>query len=238
MHSMDDCRLALAALHSGMPELTRRRSPDAPDECWHVYYRDVRVGTIAIRTGMPPGEDPWGWSCGFYPGAHPGECTDGTAATFDQARADFEQAWAVFLSNRTEADFQAWRNQRDWTGRKYAMWERGERMPAQRPGSLMRCPSGEIFNSHLLEHTLIHVPHVTAAQAAPMGFDAEMKCALCEDCGWVCESHPDRPWEGGHACTCGAAGAPCPQCNPIDDDMVPRMPKGSKTELDKKGWRH
>jgi len=27
----------------------------------------------------------------------------------------------------------------------------------------------------------------------------------CEDCGWVCESHPDRPWEGEHACTCGGA---------------------------------
>jgi hypothetical protein len=30
-----------------------------------------------------------------------------------------------------------------------------------------------------------------------------MKCALCEDCGWVCESHPDQPWEGKDACTCG-----------------------------------
>src|SRR5258707_10151480 len=60
-----------------MPELTRRRSLDAPDECWHVYYGDVRVGTIAIRTGIPPHEDPWGWACGFYPGSHPGECTDG-----------------------------------------------------------------------------------------------------------------------------------------------------------------
>jgi hypothetical protein len=28
-----------------------------------------------------------------------------------------------------------------------------------------------------------------------------MKCSLCEDCGWVCESHPARPWEGEHACT-------------------------------------
>jgi hypothetical protein len=26
------------------------------------YFGDVRVGTIAIRTGMPPGEDPWGWA--------------------------------------------------------------------------------------------------------------------------------------------------------------------------------
>jgi hypothetical protein len=23
-----------------------------------------------------------------------------------------------------------------------------------------------------------------------------MKCSLCEDNGWVCESHPDKPWEG------------------------------------------
>ncbi len=34
-----------------MPELTRRRSPDAPDECWHVYFGDVHIGTIAIRIG-------------------------------------------------------------------------------------------------------------------------------------------------------------------------------------------
>jgi len=27
-----------------MPELTRRRSPDAAEECWHVYYGDVCVG--------------------------------------------------------------------------------------------------------------------------------------------------------------------------------------------------
>jgi len=112
-----------------MPELTRRRNPDSPDECWHVYYGDVRVGTIAIRTGMPPGEDPWSWACGFYPGCHPRECTDGTVVIFDQARADFEAAWRVFLSKRTEADFQAWRDERDWTAEKYRRFDRGERMP-------------------------------------------------------------------------------------------------------------
>jgi hypothetical protein len=35
-----------------------------------------------------------------------------------------------------------------------------------------------------------------------------MNCLLCEDCGWVCEGHPDRPWEGEHACNCGSAGMP------------------------------
>ena len=73
---------------------------------------DVRVGTIVIRTGNPHDTDPWDWWCGFYLGSHAREHQSGTAATFDQARADFETAWRVFLSNRTEADFQAWRDER------------------------------------------------------------------------------------------------------------------------------
>jgi hypothetical protein len=71
-----------------------------------------------------------------------------------------------------------------------------------------------------------------------------MKCALCEDCGWVCETHPGRPWEGKHACGCGGAGAPCPWCNVPDKDGAPRMPDGFRTGFDKKagaisnrGWK-
>jgi hypothetical protein len=40
-----------------MPELTRRRSDDAPEECWHVYWSDIHAGTIEIRTGIPYDED-------------------------------------------------------------------------------------------------------------------------------------------------------------------------------------
>jgi hypothetical protein len=148
-----------------MPSLTRGRYLERQD-CWHVYWGDVRAGTIAIRVGIPRDEDPWEWRYGFYPGSRPGEHQSGTAATFDLARANFEEAWAVFLSNRTETDFQEWCDQRDWTERKYAMWERGERMPSQKPSSLMRCPCGEVFDSHLLEHTMVHVPHITVAHAA------------------------------------------------------------------------
>ncbi|SHG21914.1 hypothetical protein [Bradyrhizobium erythrophlei] len=117
-----------------MSTLTRRRYPKRQD-CWHVYYGDVHVGTIAIRAGIPHDEDPWGWSCGFYPGSHPREHTNGSAPTFDEAHRDFEAAWRVFLSKRTEADFQEWRDQRDWTERKYAMWERGERFSSQQPSA-------------------------------------------------------------------------------------------------------
>jgi hypothetical protein len=41
-----------------MPALTRRRNPDAPQETWRVYYGDVRVGTIAIRSGNLFATDP------------------------------------------------------------------------------------------------------------------------------------------------------------------------------------
>jgi hypothetical protein len=85
-----------AALQWSMPALTRRRYTEYRDECWHVFYGDVHAGTIAIRVGIPHDEDPWGWICGFYPGSHPREHESGTAATFDQAKADFEDAWRRF----------------------------------------------------------------------------------------------------------------------------------------------
>jgi hypothetical protein len=33
-----------------MPDLSRRRYTERPD-CWHVYFGDVHVGTIACRVG-------------------------------------------------------------------------------------------------------------------------------------------------------------------------------------------
>jgi hypothetical protein len=116
--------------------------------------------------GVPVNVDQWGWQCGFYPGSVPGEYLDGTAATFDQARADFEKAWRAFSAKRTPTAYQAWRDQRDWTERKYAMWERGEQLPSQMPNALMRCPCGESFDSKKLEHSMVHVPHITVAQGA------------------------------------------------------------------------
>jgi hypothetical protein len=67
----------------------------------------------------------------IYPGSKPGEQRGGTADTFDQARADFEKAWQVFSSKRTEADYEAWRERRDWTARKYALMDRGEKVPVR-----------------------------------------------------------------------------------------------------------
>jgi len=46
----------------------------------------------------------------------------------------------------------------------------------------------------------------------------KVKCGRCRDTYWVCETHDDVPWDGEHACGCGAAGKPCPNCNPSDKD--------------------
>jgi hypothetical protein len=57
---------------------------------------------IPERVGIPNDKPRWDWTCGFYPGSHPGECTGGAAETLEQAKADFGKAWAVLLSKRTE----------------------------------------------------------------------------------------------------------------------------------------
>jgi hypothetical protein len=110
-----------------MPELTRRRDPHRHD-CWLIYYGDVHAGTIARRVCNPGAAEGWQWLCGFYPGSDPGEQRGGTTETFDKARAAFEAAWPRYLPKRTEADFQEWRDQRDWTERKYAAWATGRRV--------------------------------------------------------------------------------------------------------------
>lgn len=54
-----------------------------------------------------------------------------------------------------------------------------------------------------------------------------MPCPHCDDCFWVCENHPEQPWEGDRACSCGGAGMPCKICNPYDEDNPPKELAGS-----------
>jgi hypothetical protein len=124
-----------------MPVLTRRKDTERSD-CWDVYFGDVGVGAIGRRAGVPLHVDQWEWGCGFYPGTSSGEGTSGTGATFEAARAGFEAACHTFLPTRTEADFQAWRDQRDWTTWKYAMSDAGLMMPTQLPNGISRCFCG------------------------------------------------------------------------------------------------
>ena len=68
------------------------------------------------------------WLCGLYPGSRSGEQRGGTEADFAKARAAFGVAWRIYSASRAEADYQTWRDQRDWTTRKYAMRDRGEQV--------------------------------------------------------------------------------------------------------------
>jgi hypothetical protein len=144
--------------------LTRRRAADRGQETWHIYCAGVLVGTIMERIGNPTGTDPWLWQCGFAPGSAPGDCTSGTAESFDVARAAFERAWNVFSAKRTEADFQSWRDEQVWHARKYGMWAAGELLPLQRPSTMMRCCCGEMFDSHDPGASLPHRRHIYAEQ--------------------------------------------------------------------------
>ncbi len=147
-----------------MPALTRRRSDDAHREVWQIHFGDVHVGTIGERAGVPVDVDQWRWSCGFHPGCGPGEQRDGTAPDFFTARREFERAWRELSARKTEADYQEWRDQRDWTERKYAKWARGDKFPSQAPSSMMRCACGVTFDSHVLAQNLVHLPHIYAAR--------------------------------------------------------------------------
>jgi hypothetical protein len=143
--------------HGRMSQLTRRRDPDARHEAWLIFYSDAHVGTIAVRTGNPTTTEPWEWCCGFYPGTNPGECTSGTADTFEQARSDFEAAWGAFSSKRTNEDFQAWRKDRASTAWKYAMWDAGCRLP--KPQSAVRAASAG-WTSTLRTRTSTFTPRI------------------------------------------------------------------------------
>ena len=55
-------------------------------------------------------------------------------------------------------------------------------------------------------------------------FFARLIASRCEDCGWVCQNHPEQRWQGLHACDCDDAGAPCPARNSATGDEMLRLP--------------
>jgi hypothetical protein len=79
------------------------------------------------------------------------------------ALAKVAGGWARFSGG-----FSAWRDQRDWTGRKYALWDAGKKLepPSYGPGKpcsrFRKCPCGEVFDMHEPDEVLVHVPHIRA----------------------------------------------------------------------------
>src|SRR5258705_240845 len=71
---------------------------------------------------------------------------------------DLKRAMAILITSRS-----------DWTDRMTRLAARATgpsknmRCPSQKPSSLMTCRCGQVFNSHRIEDTLVHVPHISAA---------------------------------------------------------------------------
>lgn len=112
-----------------MPELTRRRYPKPATNagtftmatCMPARSRSGR----ATRTTPIPGS---GDAASIPDLTRANAAAAPQPASLDEARAGFEEAWKVFLAAWTGADFQEWRDQRDWTAKKYALWDAGKRL--------------------------------------------------------------------------------------------------------------
>ncbi|MCP3401956.1 MULTISPECIES: hypothetical protein [unclassified Bradyrhizobium] len=149
-----------------MTALTRRRSDNPNQETWHIYFDDVRVGTIGERAGVPVHADQWAWSVGFYPGMEPGTRRSGIAESFDAARQAFETAWSELEPSIPDSAFAEWRYDRDWRAEMPARRARGEKRDSEIRSTLMRCGCGAEFDSWKPQESYPHRQHIYAAQAA------------------------------------------------------------------------
>src|ERR1700733_7963523 len=142
-----------------------RRSDNPHLVTWHVYYGDVHVGTIGKRAGVPVDVDKWQWSCGFYPGLHPGQHRYGTAASFEEARIGFEADWEDILPEIPKGAFEEYRRDREARAEMRAIRARGEKLPSEVFSSMMRCVCGTQFDSWKPAESYGHRAHIYAAQA-------------------------------------------------------------------------
>jgi hypothetical protein len=147
-----------------MNELTRRSDKDPQRGGWFIYFGDVQVGHIGMRVGVPVGENQWGWHSGFYPGCDPGQATDGTGATFEEARAEFEQAWNRLLPTRTEAHFELRRQHRDLTAWKYRMHDEHLKLPTETKTDRARCFCGAEISDRSIP---THIQRTAALELEP-----------------------------------------------------------------------
>jgi hypothetical protein len=131
------------------PNLTRRSQPDRHQGTWQVYYNDVHVGTIGERAGLPHDVGQWKWMLGFYPMSHRIDYDhrwnwnpSGTAAMYEEAKAELEAAWRDYLPRCTEANFAENRRARAATVWKYRMHDLGLPMPTQMASGWSKCFCG------------------------------------------------------------------------------------------------
>jgi hypothetical protein len=134
-------RASIAHARSHPPPISR-----TPRLLARLLWRRAR-GNDRDPRGVPVDVDQWGWDRGFYPRSHHGMHVQGTAETFKQARADFEAAWKEYLPKCSQDDFDEYRRSAAWTSWKYAMWDKGCRMPTQSTDGRSRCFCGKTIDT-------------------------------------------------------------------------------------------
>jgi hypothetical protein len=55
-------------------------------------------------------------------------------------------------------------------------------------------------------------------------------CTRCRGTRWVCERHPDRPWDGEHRCGCGPLPSVQRQLSRMSRLILKRAPIGPNQE--------
>jgi hypothetical protein len=71
-----------------------------------------------------------------------GQHTNGSAETFEAARAEFELAWERLKPTRTEAHYELYRRSRDFHAWKNRMHDERLKMPTQNTNGVARCYCG------------------------------------------------------------------------------------------------
>jgi hypothetical protein len=125
-----------------MSILTRRADKLRQVEHWLIFADDIQIGSIGIRAGVPVYADQWQWTVAVYPASHRGIRADGTAPSFSEARAAFEQAWRKIEPLITEADRATQRRERAHTAWKYKMWASCCKLPTQVASGRSQCYCG------------------------------------------------------------------------------------------------
>lgn len=126
-----------------MPLTRRPRNVEGRFESWLIFDGDLGVGRIEERQGVPLHVDKWQWSCGFYPGCDlRTQIRNGTAETFDAARAAFQQAWDWLEPQVTPAMRLEWLRDRAYAAWKYQMKDLGYRMPTANTTGRSKCFCG------------------------------------------------------------------------------------------------
>jgi hypothetical protein len=136
-----------------MSQLTRRLLRKHHHETWGIFDCDVGVGSISSGIGTN-GKTIWQWSCGFYPGCDKRtQQTSGSCATYDEAKAAFQEAWEQLKPQITPEMRDEWLYEQAWTAWKYAMREAHCKMPTQNTDGRSRCFCGtEITTDSMPDH--------------------------------------------------------------------------------------